>query len=152
MLSRRLLVPLVAVPFAVGTVLTGTGAATAADTSADTGSVVLGAPAPLDAAQPATTAALPNASIVKTVGRPVHWNKTDLAASRKSFSTCTSAYFVATLTNTTYAKQPIKRNGALLGTIPARSRIGICAEGSSAFTRSFVLGKNTNSKLALHYR
>ena len=128
MLSRRLLVPLVAVPLACGTVLAGSASAAPAPVQAYS-SVSLGS-------APDVVSAKPSVSIVKS-----GWSKASLTARRtpSSATRCTAANAGFLITNNTGVKQTVKVGTTVVATIPAHAKDGICAKASKPVTATFKL-------------
>lgn len=121
MLTRRLLVPLVAVPFALGTVLTGPASA---------------APSPESAFVTAgvdQTAAQATVKIVR--GK---WSKDGVVTGYVRPGTCTKAKSLA-ITNTTAVKQTFLLNGKAAGAVPARKTVVGCISAARPGTSTLKL-------------
>lgn len=135
-LNTRLLVPLAAAP---ALVLALSGAASAAPSSSS-----LGVSFTTDVAG----AAKPNSNIG---GVPVHFTPNTLTAKRSgsSGSTCTSAKYAFTITNTTTKAQTLTSGGRSLIKIPAKKVLGVCAFTNKPLQGTFGLAANKNAKLLI---
>ena len=130
MLTRRLLVPLVAVPFAFGTVLAGSASAATPSAAPATGFVAL-------VEQPDAVAAQATVKIVK--GK---WSKNALTAGYvKPGVRCTKAKSIA-ITNTTAVKQPFSLAGKVVGIVPPHKTSVGCLVASGPATGTLKLNKS----------
>jgi hypothetical protein len=97
-----------------------------------------------------SAAALPNVTIK---GAPAKWSPTKLTVKPKSFTRCTKAKIVWTITNKTKKGQVISAragNGpkTKLGTIKAGQKVGVCSKGPKGAKSTFFI-KGSKSHLVV---
>jgi hypothetical protein len=99
---------------------------------------------------PASTSSstLPNVNITAKAGKPATWKPKALTVAPKTFTNCTKAYEVWTITNKTTADQTVKDGGSTLGTLAPKEVGGICSEGPSGTKTVFTI-TGSKSKFTL---
>jgi hypothetical protein len=95
-------------------------------------------------------AALPNVNIK---GAPAKWSPTKLTVKPKTFTRCTKAKEVWTITNKTKKRQTISAKAGSgpktkLGTIKAGQKVGVCSKGPKG-TKSIFFIKGSKSHLVV---
>lgn len=148
---RRRLAPLVAAPFVLGAVLTGTAsAAPAAPAASFSSSVEAGTAADL---QPGTAAALPAVRLAK-VGGSLQFSRHSIAVPRTAASpvACTARNAGFVITNGTAVRQPLRAAGKAFGAVPAKGRVYVCGFSTRAFSATFVTVNNPGNKLVARFR
>ena len=134
------------------------GLASAASFLGAAGVAGLVAPASAAHAPPATSmigvaAAKPNVNIS---GSPAKWSPTRLSVVPKNFTTCTASKVVWTISNKTSKGQTISvKVGTgpkrLLGTIKARTKVGVCSKGPAGTKETYsIKGSTSTLKLTLN--